>query len=98
MPSEAQQSKLKQPWKQYHTSLNPWSRKDVRDGNVVLVNADSAHGTTSIDQKKVDLKVDKEIPKMYVRLRTIFQIKTEELTSSPWSKRPDGRPTRLEGH
>lgn len=76
MPSEDQQSKLQQPWKKYHASLNPWSRKDVQKGNVVLTNADSTHGTTSIDRKKVDLKVDKEIPKMYVRLRTILQIKT----------------------
>lgn len=83
MPSEAQQSKLQQPWKQYHAFLNPWSRKDVQEGNVILVNEDSGHGTTSIDQKKVDLKVLKEIPQMYVRLRTILQVKNGDLTSSP---------------
>lgn len=71
MPSEAQQSKLQQPWKQFHASLNPWSRKDVQEGNVILY-ADSGHGTVSLDQKKVDLKVDKEVPKMYVRLRITF--------------------------
>lgn len=64
MPSEAQQSTLPQPWKKYHALLNPWSRKDVQEGRVVLVNEDSGHGTIYIDQKNVDLKVDKEIPKM----------------------------------
>jgi hypothetical protein len=66
MPSEAQQAKLQQPWKQWQASLKPWTRKDVREGNVILVNADSGHGTTAIDQKNVDLRADKEIPKMYV--------------------------------
>jgi hypothetical protein len=36
MPSEAQQSKLQQPWKKWHASLKPWNRKDVREGNVYL--------------------------------------------------------------
>ncbi|KAH0556664.1 hypothetical protein GP486_005536, partial [Trichoglossum hirsutum] len=63
MPSEAQQSELQQPWKKWYASLNPWSRKDVQEGNVVLLNADSAHGTVAIDQKDVDLKADKEVPK-----------------------------------
>lgn len=61
MPSEAQQSTLLQPWKKYHDLLDPWSRKDVQEGNV---NEDSGHGTIYIDPKKVDLKADKEIPKM----------------------------------
>lgn len=72
MPSETEQLKLEQPWKQWHSSLKPLSRKDVREGNVVLVNADSAHGTTAIDQKNVDLKVEKKIPEMYVNPRTYF--------------------------
>ncbi|GAM33699.1 hypothetical protein TCE0_013f00799 [Talaromyces pinophilus] len=66
MPSEAQQSNLQQPWKQWQASLNPWSRKDVRDGNVILENADSGHGTTAVEQKNIDLKADKKTPTMYV--------------------------------
>lgn len=80
MPSENEQSKLQQPWKQWHSSLNPWSRKDVREGNVILVNADSGHGTTAIDQKKVDLKADKETPKMYV-IRIILPGLTNSFSS-----------------
>jgi hypothetical protein len=66
MPIETEQSKLEQPWKQWHSSLKPLSRKDVREGNVILANADSAHGTTAVDQKDLDLKAEKKIPKMYV--------------------------------
>lgn len=67
MPSEAQQSNLQQPWKQWQASLNPWSRKDVRDGNVILKNADSGHGTTAVEQKNIDLKAEKKTPTMYVK-------------------------------
>lgn len=69
MPSESQQTHLQQPWKEWYASLKPWDRKDVREGNVVLEDGDSAHGTTAVDQKDVDLKAHKEVPKMYVRLR-----------------------------
>lgn len=64
MPSEAEQSKLLQPWKEWHGFLNPMGREDVREGTVVIQNPDSNHGTVAIDKKEVDLKADKELPKM----------------------------------
>ena len=77
MPSEAQQSNLQQPWKKWHADLNPLSRKDVQEGNVILKKSESGHGTVAIDQKDVDLTAEKEIPKMYVRLQTVLLIKTK---------------------
>ena len=64
MPSEAKQSSLEQPWKAWHRQLDPWSRQDVRDGAVYLAETDiQNHGTVAIDQKHVDLSVEKETPK-----------------------------------
>ncbi|KAJ6010015.1 hypothetical protein N7499_004582 [Penicillium canescens] len=73
MPSEERQSQLQQPWKKWQGSLNPRGRKDVQEGNVILVDADSTHGTTAVDQKDVDLKAPKEVPKKYVKLYLPFK-------------------------
>lgn len=67
MPSEADQRTLQQPWKQWHSSLDPESRKDIQEGNVVLARDDSTHGTVATDQKDVDLSAKKEVPKTYVK-------------------------------
>ncbi|KAL3952367.1 hypothetical protein ACCO45_012310 [Purpureocillium lilacinum] len=68
MPAESQQANLQQPWKKWHAALNPWGRKDVREGNVILKNADSGHGTVAVDQKNIDLKAAKEVPKIPLRV------------------------------
>lgn len=65
MPSEAEQSKLPQPWKAWYESLDPWSRQDIRDGAVYVDDGgDKNHGTVAIDQKDVDLNAPKATPKL----------------------------------
>ena len=65
MPSEAELSKLPQPWKAWHASLDPWSRQDIRDGAVYVADGDDKnHGTVAIDRKDVDLSAPKVISKL----------------------------------
>lgn len=64
MPSEAEQATFEQPWKAWHGHLDPWSRQDVRDGAVYLLESDNQnHGTVAINKKDIDLSAPKEVPK-----------------------------------
>lgn len=65
MPTESQQreANLEQPWKEWHSELNPTSRTDVAEGSLVLKQGDDDsgnHGTTALDQKHVDLASPKQ--------------------------------------
>lgn len=68
MPSEAKQldSKLAQPWKEWHADLDPMSIKEVREGTLVLSKGGASmsgnHGTTALQKKQVDFNAHKEKP------------------------------------
>lgn len=71
MPSEDQQraAKLEQPWKQWHTDLDPMSLPDVREGTLVLQRGgdnSGNHGTTALQKQTFDLNVPKEKPEVKV--------------------------------
>ncbi|KAJ5464118.1 hypothetical protein N7475_007253 [Penicillium sp. IBT 31633x] len=61
MPSEAEQAKLSQPWKAWHTKLNPMGREDIREGTFVWKADGSDHGMVAVEPRKdVDLSKPKE--------------------------------------
>jgi hypothetical protein len=64
MPSESQQleANLEQPWKEWYEELKSKIPQDGTGGSVVLANAGDSgnHGTTSLQQKLVNLAVPKK--------------------------------------
>ncbi len=63
MPSEAEQSKLAQPWKEWHAKLDPMSRQDIHEGNVIMrAPAGDKGSMLATAPREVDLKAKKEIP------------------------------------
>jgi hypothetical protein len=63
MPSEAEQSKLSQPWKAWHANLNPMGRADIREGTFAWKAGDSDHGMVAVEPRDdVDLSKPKKAP------------------------------------
>lgn len=63
MPSEKAQSKLPQPWKQWHADLNPMGRQDIREGTFLRKAGDSDHGMVAVEPRwDVDLSKEPRKP------------------------------------
>lgn len=62
MPTEAEQSKLDQPWKAWHTDL--YASK-ASDSEITTIDEKSTHGTVALNPRTdVDLKDKKVRPNM----------------------------------